>query len=112
MSAIGLQLIAHQTKDGLPYQHLHIVLMTEDGIIVPEDLRGLLIPEIDWKQGVVIEGKAPIWLYGYLVHECHPASWVACYDTRLGAVVVSTHTHSIKLGEILPIDLPTEVLKK
>lgn len=113
MSAISLQLIADQTKDGLPYQHLHIQIVTEDGIIEPADLKGLSIPEqIDWKQGVVIEGKAPIWLYGYLVHECHPASWVACYDTRLGAVVVSTHTHGIKLGEILPVDLPAEVLRK
>lgn len=113
MSAISLQLIADQTKDGLPYQHLHIQIVTEDGIIEPADLKGLSIPEqIDWKQGVVIEGKAPIWLYGYLVHECHPASWVACYDTRLGAVVVSTHTHGIKLGEILPVDLPAEVLGK
>ncbi|MGE5656975.1 MAG: CRISPR-associated protein Csx3 [Actinomycetota bacterium] len=32
---------------------------------------------------MVIEGKVPIWLYGYLVHECHPGIWAACYDTRL-----------------------------
>jgi CRISPR-associated protein, Csx3 family len=48
----------------------------------------------NFSQGIVIEGRGAIWLYGYLVHECHPAAWVGCYDPRLdGAVVVATHKH-------------------
>ena len=39
--------------------------------------------DLVWSIGVVIEGKAPIWLYSYLVHECHAAVWVACFDPRL-----------------------------
>jgi CRISPR-associated protein Csx3 len=104
MTAIQLSRSLRQTPEGLPYQHLNIQLTSADGIITPEDLRGLRLPEtIDWRQGVVIEGRAPIWLYGYLVHLCHPALWVACYDSRLGAVVVATHTHAVTVGQVLPL---------
>lgn len=113
MSAIELQLIPHTTTEGMPYQHLHISLNTEDGIIEPADLKQLQLPDgINWQQGIVIEGRAPIWLYGYLVHECHPSIWVACYDTRLGAVVVATHTHTVSVGQVLPIQLPDAALRK
>lgn len=61
-------------------------------------------------QGVVIEGKAPIWLYSYLVHACHATAWVACYDPRLGdgggAVVVATHNRQVAVGDVLPLTLP------
>jgi CRISPR-associated protein Csx3 len=103
MTAIQLSLLPQQTSDGAPYQHLKIQLMSADGIITPEDLQGLQLPEtIDWQQGIVIEGRALIWLYGYLVHLCHPALWVACYDSQLGAVEVASHSHEIRLGQILP----------
>ncbi|WP_253188380.1 CRISPR-associated ring nuclease Crn3/Csx3 [Leptolyngbya sp. 'hensonii'] len=111
MAAIELTCISHRTASGLAYQHLHIHLAAEDGLIEPEDLKGLVVPDtIVWSQGVVIEGKAPIWLYGYLVHACHPAAWVACYDPRLGdgggAVVVATHARQVKVGEVLLTTLP------
>lgn len=107
MSAIQLQLIPHATQDGLSYQHLRFQITTEDGVIEPQDLKGLKLPEgVQWKQGIAIEGKGPIWLYGYLVHECHPSVWVGCYDPRLGIVVVSSHTHAVKVGGVLPIQLP------
>ena len=53
----------------------------------------------------MIEGKGPIWLYGYLVHQCHAAAWVGCFDPRLGAVVVSTHVRAIQVGQVLAIAL-------
>lgn len=107
MSAIQLQLIPHSTQDALPYQHLQFQITTEDGVIEPQDLKGLKLPEgVQWNQGIAIEGKGPIWLYGYLVHECHPSTWVGCYDPRLGIVVVSSHTHAVKVGSVLPVQLP------
>ena len=113
MSAIQLEVIPHQTKDGLPYQHLHIQIINENGIIVPADLNGLKLPEgIDYSQGIVIEGKAPIWLYGYLVHECHPAAWVGCYDPRLGIVVVATHSPNVAISQVFKADLPSANLGK
>jgi CRISPR-associated protein Csx3 len=108
MSTIQLKIIPHQTADGLAYQHLRIQLTSPDGIIEPEDLKGLKLPEdITPSQGVVIEGKGPIWLYGYLVHECHATAWVGCYDPRLeGAVVVEAHTRTVSVGSVLKLTLP------
>jgi CRISPR-associated protein Csx3 len=108
MSKIQLQLIPHQTADGLAYGHLRIYLPSLDGIIEPEDLKGLKLPEdILSSQGVVIEGRGTIWLYGYLVHECHATAWVGCYDPRLeGAVVVETHTHKVAVGSVVKLTLP------
>lgn len=108
MSKIQLRIIPHQTLDGLPYQHLRIHLSSLDGIIEPEDLKGLKLPQgILASQGVVLEGRGPIWLYGYLVHECHATAWVGCYDPRLeGAVVVETHTHKVSVGSVVQLMLP------
>ncbi|NJP11519.1 MAG: CRISPR-associated protein Csx3 [Leptolyngbyaceae cyanobacterium RU_5_1] len=115
MPAIALHRISHQTTTGIPYQHLHIQITTADGLITPHDLQGLDLPsDIIWSQGVVLEGKAPIWLYGYLIHACHPAAWIACFDPRLGdptphsggAVIIATHTHDVATGDILKINLP------
>jgi CRISPR-associated protein Csx3 len=109
MSAIQLRIIPHQTQSGLAYQHLQVEITNENEIITPADLKGLKLPKgIDFTQGIVIEGKAPIWLYGYLVHECHPAAWVGCYDPRLGAVVVATHTHDVSISQVFKVDLPGE----
>lgn len=121
MLPIELQCVSHQTASQLPYQLLHIHITTPDGLIEPADLKGLQLPEsLIWSQGVVIEGRAPVWLYGYLVHACHPAAWVACFDPRLGAampksggaVVVATHSQVVAVGEILAIELPDEIFQK
>ncbi|MGE5656976.1 MAG: hypothetical protein ACM37W_10200 [Actinomycetota bacterium] len=49
MSAIKLKLIRHTTTKGVPYQHLHISLKTEDSIIEPTDLKKLRLPDgINW----------------------------------------------------------------
>jgi CRISPR-associated protein Csx3 len=52
---------------------------------------------------VVISGRAPIWLYSYLCHVCHPTPWIACYDPRLGAVVTVTHVRCVRVGDIIPL---------
>lgn len=108
MSNIQLKIIAHQTAEALPYQHLRIQLTTEDGIIEPKDLKSLKLPEnLQSNQGVVIEGKSPIWVYGFLVHECHATAWVGCFDPRLeGAVVVESHTRGVSVGSVLKLTLP------
>jgi len=36
MNSIQLEVI-HQTQEGMPYQRLHFQIMTDDGIITPED---------------------------------------------------------------------------
>jgi CRISPR-associated protein Csx3 len=108
MSNIQLKIIPHQTAEGMPYQHLRIQLVSPDGIIEPGDLKLLKLPDnLQPSQGVVIEGKGPIWLYGFLVHECHATAWVGCFDPRLeGAVVVESHTRAVSVGLVLKLTLP------
>lgn len=115
MTAIQLVRLPQTTPSGIAYQHLHIEITTADGLIEPADLQQLKLPDsMVWSQGVVIEGKAPIWLYSYLIHECHAASWVACFEPRLGdgslgsggAVVVATHSRQVAVGQVLLVVLP------
>ncbi|CDM96621.1 MAG: CRISPR-associated ring nuclease Crn3/Csx3 [Limnospira sp. PMC 1291.21] len=104
--AIKLTLSQSRSVQGLSYQILSIELVTKDRLISPEDLRDQNLPaHIDYKGGIVISGRGPIWLYGYLIHELHPAAWVACYDPRLGAVVVATHSRQTQVGQVLSIDV-------
>jgi CRISPR-associated protein Csx3 len=108
MSAIELQAIPHKTHDGLPCQLLRVKIVNESGVIVPSDIKGVKFPQgIDFSKGIVIEGKAPIWLYGYLVNQCcHFAPWLGCYDPRLGVVIVATRTPNVNIGDVLTVDLP------
>ncbi|MGI0485041.1 CRISPR-associated ring nuclease Crn3/Csx3 [Pantanalinema rosaneae CENA516] len=102
--SLRLHLSHHQTRQGLLYQQIKIKLTQPDRIIDPQDLVNLeLPPGIDTTKGVIISGRAPIWLYSYLVHECHPTAWVACFDPRLGAIVVSTHSRQTTIGQVIPI---------
>ncbi|MGQ9864829.1 MAG: CRISPR-associated ring nuclease Crn3/Csx3 [Pseudanabaenaceae cyanobacterium] len=92
-------------RDGQPYQHLEIRLTGPDRLIEPQDLREMVLPPLDLGLGVVLSGRAPIWLYAHLIHELHPTPWLGCYDPRLmGAVVVATHSREAKIGEIIPDD--------
>ena len=90
------------TQTGLACQVVEIELLRPDRLMFPQDLPALRLPsELDPQKGVILTGRAPIWLYGWLVHACHYTRWVACYDPRLGAVVVSTHHPEVRLGEVL-----------
>lgn len=91
-------------SNGLSFQRLEIVLTRGDRQMTPDDLQTLALPTgIDTKRGVVISGRAPIWLYAHLVHELHPTAWVACYDPRIGAIVVATHSRQTEVGQVIPI---------
>ena len=117
MSDVELAISSRKTADGLPYQYLHIRITADNGLIAPNDLKELFLPKtLIPSQGVVIEGKAPIWLYGYLVHECHASAWVGCFDPRLGgdsphsggAVVIETHSHLVDVGQVIEVEIPDE----
>jgi len=103
--SIHLQLEARQQVNGLPFHKLTIHLNRPDRLIQPQDLANLSLPAgIDTTTGVILTGRAPIWLYTYLVHELHPTAWVACFDPRLGgAVVVTTHSHQTQVGQVIPL---------
>jgi len=104
-SSIRLQLSPPQTTERLSFQLLTIELASPDRLIEPQDLVNLTLPEgIDTTGGVIITGRAPIWLYAALVHELHPTAWVACFDPRLnGGVVVATHSRQTRMGQVIPL---------
>lgn len=107
MSVIQLSVSHRQTSDGLAFQYLHSRIQASTGILESNDvsvLNSLALPEsIDWQRGIVLEGKVPIWLYSYLIHQCHLAPWIACYDPRLGGVVVSSQSSTIPVGTVLSV---------
>lgn len=87
------------------YQLLEFTL-PDNGIISPEDLKNIELPEgIDFRKGVILYGKGPVWLYAFLSHELHIAKWLATFDPRIGAVVVQSHDKdSPQVGEIISTD--------
>jgi CRISPR-associated protein Csx3 len=106
-SALTLKLSEPMISHRWKYQFLIISLTQRDRQIKPKDLIGLELPcGIDTTGGVIISGRGPIWLYAYLVHELHPTAWVACYDPRLGAVVVATHSDLVRIGDVILIEPP------
>lgn len=108
---IQLSLTAKNSIDGLRYQQLEIEILTADRVINPADMVGLELPSsVDTSGGVVISGRAPIWLYAYFVHELHPTKWVACFDPRIsGGVVVATHSNQATIGQIIIESTSSEV---
>lgn len=68
------------------------------------------LPEIPRGAVVVIEGRAPVWRYGMAQHWLHgsPASAVAVYDPRLGAVIVASHTPSYRDGDVIEVTVPEQ----
>jgi len=57
------------------------------------------------RDGLVLSGAGPIWLYGHLVHLAHAWAFVAVHDPRLGgAVVVMRHVSAAPpLGHVVPL---------
>ena len=75
----------------------------------PKDLKEINPPDAV-KEGystkvIILSGRGPIWLYGYLIEFYHPAKAVAVFDPRIGKGVISaSHTPEYSPGDL--IDLP------
>lgn len=81
----------------------------EKDILVPEALKQLQPPDPIQNnfahKGVILSGRGPIWLYGFLIHFYHPVKWVATFDPRLqAAVVVESHTPTVEVGDLIPYE--------
>ena len=84
---------------------LILEIKLEDGVIEPNDLKKIdfnpSFKEIGGKV-VILTGRAPIWLYGYLIHLLHPVKAIATYDPRVGgAVVIQSHFKELSIGDII-----------
>ena len=77
-------------------------------ILDPEILKTMNPPDpVDEKfahLGVIISGKIPLWLCGFLVHFYHPTSWVAIYVPSIEcALVIQSHNITVQVGDRIPI---------
>lgn len=86
-----------------------LVAFEFDEVLKPGDLSGLEPPNpVLGKfshKGVVLSGRGPVWLYGFLVHFYHPTAFVAIFDPRLnGAVVVESHIPGKVIGDVIKIE--------
>ncbi|MHA1632117.1 MAG: CRISPR-associated ring nuclease Crn3/Csx3 [Candidatus Freyarchaeota archaeon] len=45
--------------------------------------------------------RAPIWLCCFLTHYYHPVSWVATFDSKIGAVIVEFHSPKYKVEKVV-----------
>lgn len=50
---------------------------------------------------VIFRGAGPCWLYAMLTHAAHATEAVACFQPRLGYVVVTSHAGRLAAGHIL-----------
>lgn len=87
---------------------IEIIKFHFDPDIKPSDLKSLSPPDSVKEgfahKGVVLSGRGPIWLYGFLIHFYHPTKFVATYDPRLqGAVIVESHDSNFKVGDVVPV---------
>jgi len=79
-----------------------ITIQLEEGeVLEPSVLQNLDLPEIDYKKGVVVDGRAPIWLHVYLAQIWHIAAWFGSNQPALGgAVVTKSHTPGVAVGSV------------
>lgn len=104
ITPLRLYLSESLVVQNLNYQVLSVELTSSDRLIEPQDIKNLELPSgIDTTGGVIISGRAPMWLYSYLTHALHPTAWVACYDPRLGAVVSATNSRQVYIGQVIPV---------
>lgn len=84
---------------------VNVTLQT--GLIQPDQLPALVaaMPDAGGTDGVIISGRLPVWAFAALTHYFHPRPWVATLDPRLGGgVVVASHTATVSVGQVVPID--------
>jgi CRISPR-associated protein Csx3 len=81
------------------------IVLDESGVCVPNDLKTIEIPELKGNQGIIINGRAPVWVFAFLVHHFHAFQWVATNDPRLGGgVIIESHLKGVAVGDIIPLE--------
>ncbi|MEM3404137.1 MAG: CRISPR-associated ring nuclease Crn3/Csx3 [Nitrososphaeria archaeon] len=85
-------------------ENFTVVSFTFDEFLSPDFLKKLVPPKVDFRKGVILSGRGPIWFYGYLIHFYHPSKFIAAYDPRLGgAVVVESHCDEHEVGDLIKV---------
>lgn len=100
---MNVNLIIELTPDDFKILKIEIA---GEGLVESKDIKDLQLPEeTDFTKGVIISGKAPVWLYALLLHKLHISKRITTVDPRIGAVVVQSHDkNSPQAGDIIPFD--------
>lgn len=62
-----------------------------------------LPPDIDWSEGVILNGKAPLWLHTWMMARCEKAAWLAVMDPRHGGIVVRAGADGPAPASVIPL---------
>lgn len=77
-----------------------------DGKLEPSELENIVILELPVGRGLIISGRAPVWVFSYLTEQyCRNVPWVATFDPSLkGAVVTATRSENTpSIGEVVTL---------
>jgi CRISPR-associated protein Csx3 len=85
-------------------EYTTVTIDIDGGTCEPSDLKTIVIPTIKGNKGVVLNGRAPVWVFGTLIHHFHATQWVATNDPRQGgAIVVESHKAGVAVGDVIPL---------
>jgi CRISPR-associated protein Csx3 len=89
---------------------IHFILKGE---LEPEDLKKISPPDPIKNnfsdKTIILSGRGPIWLYGFLIHYYHPVKAISIFDPRYNAaIIVESHFKKYKIGDIIKTDLKGE----
>ncbi len=93
-----------EVVDNIKVLNVHI----EGGIANFFELPRLTIPEVAGQHGLIISGRAPGWLIGFLVGKViNQVAWLGIHKPGGRVIVVASPSGSIPVGEVLDITIPT-----
>jgi CRISPR-associated protein Csx3 len=89
---------------------IHFILKRE---LEPEDLKKISPPNPIKNnfsdKTIILSGRGPIWLYGFLIHYYHPVKAISIFDPRYNAaIIIESHFKKYKVGDIIKTDLKGE----
>jgi len=89
---------------------IHFILKRE---LEPEDLKKISPPDPIKNnfsnKTIILSGRGPIWLYGFLIHYYHPVKAICIFDPRYNAaIIIESHFKKYKIGDIIKTDLKGE----
>lgn len=89
---------------------IHFILKRE---LEPEDLKKISPPDPIKNnfsdKAIILSGRGPIWLYGFLIHYYHPVKAISIFDPRYNAaIIIESHFKKYKIGDIIKTDLKGE----
>jgi CRISPR-associated protein Csx3 len=89
---------------------IHFILKRE---LEPEDLKKISPPDPIKNnfsdKTIILSGRGPIWLYGFLIHYYHPVKAISIFDPRYNAaIIIESHFKKYKVGDIIKTNLKGE----